>query len=88
MATSRTALNHGGIADGRDARNETDATNAPNMARPDRRARDPPTLFHKVKNERSILALAVSEARLFAGTQSGDILVSTLGGIFLNRSWN
>ncbi|KAL8803943.1 MAG: hypothetical protein Q9200_006020 [Gallowayella weberi] len=39
-------------------------------------ARDPPTLFHKVKNERSILALAVSGARLFAGTQSGEILVS------------
>ncbi|KAL8776466.1 MAG: hypothetical protein Q9213_008262 [Squamulea squamosa] len=48
------------------------------MARSDSAARDSPTLFHKVKNERSILALAVSEARLFAGTQSGEILVWSL----------
>ncbi|KAL9603754.1 MAG: hypothetical protein Q9179_002076 [Wetmoreana sp. 5 TL-2023] len=37
-----------------------------------------PALFHKVKNERSILALAVSDAKLFAGTQSGHILVWSL----------
>ncbi|KAL8765784.1 MAG: hypothetical protein Q9209_007248 [Squamulea sp. 1 TL-2023] len=48
------------------------------MARPDSTAHVPPTLFHKVKNERSILALAVSGARLFAGTQSGEILVWSL----------
>ncbi|KAL8668482.1 MAG: hypothetical protein Q9168_006891 [Polycauliona sp. 1 TL-2023] len=44
------------------------------MANLDSKSRGPPVLFHKVKNERSILALAVSEARLFAGTQSGEIL--------------
>lgn len=38
--------------------------------------RPSPTLFHKVKNERSILALAVSDTKLFAGTQSGEILVN------------
>ncbi|KAL8664858.1 MAG: hypothetical protein Q9202_002720 [Teloschistes flavicans] len=37
-----------------------------------------PALFHKVKNERSILALAVSDGRLFAGTQDGEILVWSL----------
>ncbi|KAI4242529.1 MAG: hypothetical protein L6R42_010979, partial [Xanthoria sp. 1 TBL-2021] len=74
MATSPRALHHGGIADSHDARIETDATEYPYMAKPDSRARQPPALFHKVKNERSILALAVSEARLFAGTQSGEIL--------------
>ncbi|KAL9604663.1 MAG: hypothetical protein Q9219_000383 [cf. Caloplaca sp. 3 TL-2023] len=42
------------------------------------RDRPKPTLFHKVKNERSILALAVSDSRLFAGTQSGEILVWSL----------
>ncbi|KAI4097770.1 MAG: hypothetical protein LQ344_000042 [Seirophora lacunosa] len=39
---------------------------------------DESTLFHKIKNERSILALAVSDARLFAGTQAGEILVWSL----------
>ncbi|KAL8636876.1 MAG: hypothetical protein Q9228_005786 [Teloschistes exilis] len=37
-----------------------------------------PALFHKVKNERSILALAVFDGRLFAGTQDGEILVWSL----------
>ncbi|KAL8749722.1 MAG: hypothetical protein Q9199_007514 [Rusavskia elegans] len=78
MATSPRALHHGGIADSHDARIETDATEYPYMAKPDSRAREPPALFHKVKNERSILALAVSEARLFAGTQSGEILIWSL----------
>ena len=40
-------------------------------------ARGPPILYHKVKNDEAILALAISEARLFAGTQSGEILVGT-----------
>ncbi|KAL8736805.1 MAG: hypothetical protein Q9166_000171 [cf. Caloplaca sp. 2 TL-2023] len=48
------------------------------MASTNRTARTSPTLFHKVKNERSILALAVADARLFAGTQSGEILVWSL----------
>lgn len=34
-----------------------------------------PTLFHKVKNQKSILALAVSESKLYAGTQGGELLV-------------
>jgi di- and tripeptidase len=37
-----------------------------------------PTLFHKVKDQRSILALLVSDSRIFAGTQCGDILVWSL----------
>ena len=35
-----------------------------------------PVLFHKVKDKRSILALIVSESRIFAGTQGGEIIVS------------
>lgn len=34
-----------------------------------------PTLFHKIQNQRSILALLVSDSRLYAGTQRGDLLV-------------
>jgi len=34
-----------------------------------------PTLFHKVKNEQSILALLISQSKIYAGTQSGDLLV-------------
>ena len=37
-----------------------------------------PALFHKVKNQRSILALAISASILFAGTQGGEILVRDL----------
>lgn len=37
-----------------------------------------PTLFHKVKNQKSILALLVSESKIFAGTQCGDLLVWSL----------
>ncbi|KAI4182641.1 MAG: hypothetical protein L6R41_005845 [Letrouitia leprolyta] len=37
-----------------------------------------PALFHKVKNDKSILALAVCDSRLFAGTQAGEILVWSL----------
>ena len=36
---------------------------------------DGPSLFHKVKDERSILALVASQSSLFAGTQGGEILV-------------
>lgn len=34
-----------------------------------------PTLFHKIQNQRSILALLVSDSKLYAGTQNGDLLV-------------
>ena len=34
-----------------------------------------PILFHKVKNQRSILSLIVSDGKIFAGTQGGEILV-------------
>ena len=37
---------------------------------------NPPTLFHKVKNQKSILALVVSDSKIYAGTQGGEILVS------------
>lgn len=34
-----------------------------------------PILFHKIQNQPSILALLVSDSKLFAGTQNGDLLV-------------
>lgn len=34
-----------------------------------------PSLFHKIKNQKSILAIAVSDSRIYAGTQGGDLLV-------------
>lgn len=34
-----------------------------------------PSLFHKIKNQKSILALALSDSRIYAGTQGGDLLV-------------
>ena len=37
-----------------------------------------PVLAHKLKHNKSILALAVSSDTLFAGTEGGEILVSTL----------
>ena len=36
-----------------------------------------PTLFHKIQNQPSILALLVSDSKLYAGTQNGDLLVCT-----------
>ena len=36
----------------------------------------PPTLFHRFRHDKSILALAVTSAVIYAGTQSGEILVS------------
>lgn len=36
-----------------------------------------PILFHKIKNQWSILALLISDSKLFAGTQNGDLLVCT-----------
>lgn len=35
-----------------------------------------PVLFHKVEHDRSILALAVIDSNLFAGTQGGEVVVS------------
>jgi di- and tripeptidase len=35
----------------------------------------PPSLFHKIKNSKSILAVAVSESHIYAGSQGGDLLV-------------
>lgn len=37
-----------------------------------------PALFHRVRNERSILALVVSDQKIYAGTQGGEILVNSL----------
>ena len=37
-----------------------------------------PTLSHKLKHNKSILALAVSSDTLFAGTEGGEILVGIL----------
>lgn len=37
-----------------------------------------PILFHKIQNQRSILALLVSDSKLYAGTQNGDLLVWSL----------
>ena len=34
-----------------------------------------PALFHKIKNQRSILALLISHDKIYAGTQGGDLLV-------------
>ena len=34
-----------------------------------------PTLFHKIQNQPSILTLLVSDSKLYAGTQNGDLLV-------------
>lgn len=35
-----------------------------------------PALLHTVKNQRSILALVVSNSNIYAGTQGGELLVS------------
>ena len=34
-----------------------------------------PSLFHKIRNQRSILALLISDSKIYAGTQNGDLLV-------------
>ena len=38
-----------------------------------------PTLFHKIQNQPSVLALLVSDSKLFAGTQNGYLLVCYSG---------
>ena len=42
-----------------------------------------PRLFHKIKNQKSILTLLVSDSKIFAGTQGGDLLVWSLGSFEL-----
>lgn len=37
-----------------------------------------PVLAHRMKHDKSILALAVSDSSIFAGTQGGEILVYSL----------
>ena len=39
-----------------------------------------PILSHRVKDTRSILTLVVSGSRIFAGTQGGEIIVSSSVG--------
>ena len=36
-----------------------------------------PVLFHKVRNQRSILAIAVSDSKIYAGTEEGELLVGS-----------
>ena len=40
--------------------------------------RNRPNLFHKIKGQKSILALLVSNAKIYAGTQGGDLLIWSL----------
>ena len=37
-----------------------------------------PVLFHKIKGQASILSLLISDSKIFAGTQDGDLLVWSL----------
>lgn len=37
-----------------------------------------PTLFHRINSQKSILSLLVSNSKIFAGTQGGDLLVWSL----------
>ncbi|KAF1970049.1 glutathione degradosome [Bimuria novae-zelandiae CBS 107.79] len=45
-----------------------------------------PTLVHRMKHDKSILALAVSSQYIFAGTQGGEILVYSLDTYELRRT--
>lgn len=45
-----------------------------------------PTLVHRMKHDKSILALAVSSHNIFAGTQGGEILVYSLDTYDLRRT--
>ncbi|KAL9012943.1 MAG: hypothetical protein Q9173_002338 [Seirophora scorigena] len=76
FANIRTAAPFDGhVANDRHGHRATDATD---MSESHGEILDEPALFHKIRNERSILALAVSDARLFAGTQAGEISVWSL----------
>ncbi|MCJ1397453.1 hypothetical protein MMC11_000646 [Xylographa trunciseda] len=58
----------------------TDRTTSkePRSSTPELRAINGPALFHKVKNQKSILAIVISNSRVFAGTQGGELLVWSL----------
>lgn len=45
-----------------------------------------PALAHRMKHDKSILALAVSSQSIFAGTQGGEILVYSLDTYELRRT--
>jgi di- and tripeptidase len=45
-----------------------------------------PSLVHRMKHDKSILALAVSAQHIFAGTQGGEILVYSLDTYELRRT--
>ncbi|KAL8946961.1 MAG: hypothetical protein Q9222_006709 [Ikaeria aurantiellina] len=64
--------------DAQHGRVKSDAKSSEDMLSPGEEGQSSPKLVHKVKNERSILALAVAGTKLFAGTQSGHILVWSL----------
>ncbi|KAI5778432.1 hypothetical protein EDC01DRAFT_731807 [Geopyxis carbonaria] len=84
-ANARRALSPGGGAGSRAATplprwldNSSDVGSPPTTATLGVRAEDQdsgPTLLHRVRHERSILSLAVSNKFVFAGSQSGEILV-------------
>ena len=50
---------------------------------------DWPLLFHKIQTQTSILALLISDSKIYAGTQSGDLLVCYHYGClnFFNRAY-
>ena len=59
-----------------DSGTKTQLNRPPGLTGPISNSNDPPALFHKVKNQKSILALVVSDSKIYAGTQGGEILVS------------
>lgn len=59
-----------------------DGTQTPRTAN-----RSSPALLHTVKNQRSILALVVSDSNIYAGTQGGELLVSNSQVMILLSRW-
>lgn len=51
-------------------------------------AKSRPSLSHRMKHDKSILALAVSSQYIFAGTQGGELLVCTSEGISDQARWH
>ena len=45
-----------------------------------------PHLFHRIKGQKSVLALLVSDAKIYVGTQGGDLLVWSLNTLELLHS--
>jgi hypothetical protein len=58
-----------------DSSRDGNATPPPIVRSAEDEAAEGPKLLHRVKHERSILSLAVSEKFVYAGSQSGEILV-------------